>query len=182
MIEDETGLAEETAQAMRELASTVTEAPPLRLAPRRGRATRPARQRSWQLWAVPLTTAVAVVALAIALVTIKDLSTTPATHPVAHPAHRATAPTYYVATTTTCGPEQEHCPTPRLVVGDTFTGAKWLPSHRPPAPCSDCVGRRRRPDVRHRHLPQSGRHRRPDASRRRCTCSRSGPARQLPSG
>jgi hypothetical protein len=124
MIEDETALAEETAKAMRELASTVTEAPPLRLAPRRGRVTRPARQRSWKLWAVPLTTAIAVVAFAVALVTVKDMSTTPATHPVAHPAHRATAPTYYAGTTTTCGPEQEHCPTPRLVVGDTYTGAR----------------------------------------------------------
>ena len=34
MLENETGLAEETAQAMRELASTVTDAPPLKLSSR----------------------------------------------------------------------------------------------------------------------------------------------------
>ena len=153
MIEDETALAEETAKAMRELASTVTEAPPLRLAPRRGRVTRPARQRSWKLWAVPLTTAIAVVAFAVALVTVKDMSTTPATHPVAHPADRATAPTYYVGTTTTCGPEQEHCPTPRLVVGDTYTGARVATFTSPAGTgIRNRVGCHRRPDVR---LPTS---------------------------
>ena len=124
MLEDETALAEATGEAMRELASTVTDAPPLRLAPRRGRVTRPARQRSWKLWAVPLTAAVAVVALAVALVAVRDMSAAPATHLTHPPAQPATAPTYYVGTTTTCGPEQEHCATPRLVVGDTYTGAR----------------------------------------------------------
>ena len=124
MLEDETALAEETGEAMRELASTVTDAPPLRLAPRRSRATRPARQRSWKLWAVPLTAAVAVVALAVALAAVRDMSTAPPTHPAPPPVRPATAPTYYVGTTTTCGPDQEHCPTPRLVVGDTYTGAR----------------------------------------------------------
>jgi hypothetical protein len=43
MLEEETALAEETARAMRELAGTVTDAPPLRLAPRRG-----ARRAAWR--------------------------------------------------------------------------------------------------------------------------------------
>ena len=47
MLENETGLAEETAQAMRELASTVTDAPPLKLSPRPAtRASRPRPDQS----------------------------------------------------------------------------------------------------------------------------------------
>jgi hypothetical protein len=128
VLENETGLPEESARAMRELAGTVTDAPPLRLSPRPG--TRPVRlapRRRWQLWAVPLTAAVAVIALAVALVTIRDLPSGRVTPPPS-PASAAAAgvPAYYAA-------PEPLCPTcgSALVVADTFTGAK-LAAFRPP--------------------------------------------------
>jgi hypothetical protein len=85
VLENETDLIEETAAAMRELARTVTHAPPLRLAPRPDeRALRQAPRR-WRLWAAPLTAMAAVIVLAISLVTIRDISNgrvTPPTRPV----------------------------------------------------------------------------------------------------
>ena len=73
MLENETNLAEETAAAMRELARTVTYAPPLRLAPRpEERALRRAPRR-WHLWAAPLTAMAAVIVLAVSLVLIRDI-------------------------------------------------------------------------------------------------------------
>lgn len=136
MLEDETDLAEETARAMRELASTVTDAPPLRLAQLRlasrrlgTRASRPARPRRWTLWAVPLAAAVAVIALAVSLVTLKDLphgggplQPRPGSVPTAD------VPTYYVTPQSSCA---KTCKTTSLVVGDTFTGAR-LAILRPP--------------------------------------------------
>ncbi len=132
MTQDETALAAETAKAMRELAGTVTDAPPLRLAPSRGaRAPRMAGPRRWARWAVPLTAAVAVIALAIALVTVRDLSGENAKHP-AGPTHPATgsAPTYYVAGENSC--QSKTCPPTSLVVGDTYTGAKLATLTPPP--------------------------------------------------
>jgi hypothetical protein len=134
MLEEETTLTAETARAMRELARTVTDAPPLRLAPSRGaRAPRPARPRPdgprrWTLWAVPLTAAVAVIALAVALVTIRDLPSgrvAPPTAPASSPA--AGVPAYYAAPELLC----KTCGSTRLVVGDTFTG-KQLAAFPPP--------------------------------------------------
>jgi hypothetical protein len=85
VLENETDLIEDTAAAMRELARTVTNAPPLRLAPRpEERALRQAPRR-WRLWAAPLTAMAAVIVLAISLVTIRDISNgrvTPPTRPV----------------------------------------------------------------------------------------------------
>jgi hypothetical protein len=73
VLENETNLTEETAAAMRELARTVTYAPPLRLAPRREeRAIRRAPGR-WRLWAAPLTAMAAVIVLAVSLVVIRDI-------------------------------------------------------------------------------------------------------------
>jgi hypothetical protein len=129
MVEDETGLAAETGRAMRELARTVTDAPPLRLAPvRAARAAGPAGRRRWTLWAVPLTAAVAVIALAVALVTIKDLPNGRVVPPIA-PASSSAAgvPAYYAAPEILC----RTCESTRLVVGDTFTGAK-LATFSPP--------------------------------------------------
>ena len=130
MLENETGLAEETAQAMRELASTVTDAPPLRLAPGRGApAPRPGGKRRWTLWAVPLTAAVAVIALAVALVTIRDLPNgrvAPPPSPTSTPTSVAGVPAYYAAPEPLC----QTCAS-ALVVADTFTGAK-LATVRPP--------------------------------------------------
>jgi hypothetical protein len=74
VLENETNLTEETAAAMRELARTVTYAPPLRLAPRPAeRALRRAPGR-WRLWATPLTAMAAVIVLAVSLVAIRDIS------------------------------------------------------------------------------------------------------------
>lgn len=126
MLEEETALAAETARAMRELARTVTDAPPLQLAPGRGaRAARPAGQRRWTLWAVPLTAAVAVIALAVALVTIRDLPNGRVAPPPS-PASAAGVPAYYAAPEPLC----QTCGS-ALVVADTFTGAK-LATVRPP--------------------------------------------------
>ena len=100
MLENETGLAEATAQAMRELASTITEAPPLKLSPRPKtrafRASRPVGRRSWQLWGVPLAAGVAVIALAISLVVIKDLPSGPVVVAPPGPATVSGVPPYYV--------------------------------------------------------------------------------------
>jgi hypothetical protein len=131
MLEDETGLVEETARAMRELASTVTDAPPLRLAKRQGaRAARPARPRRWTLWAVPLAAAAAVIALAVSLVGIKDLphGRVPLQPGLVSPSVVG-PPTYYVAPEATC--TKTTCRTTSLVVGDTFTGAT-LATLQPP--------------------------------------------------
>jgi hypothetical protein len=130
MLEDETDLVEETARAMRELASTVTEGPPLRLARRQGaRAARPAGPRRWTLWAVPLAAAVAVIALAVSLVAIKDLprGRVPLKNGSVSPS-MAGPPTYYVAPKSTC---TRTCKTTSLVVGDTFTGTT-LATLQPP--------------------------------------------------
>jgi hypothetical protein len=73
VLENETNLTAETAAAMRELARTVTYAPPLRLAPRpEERALRRAPRR-WHLWAAPLTAMAAVIVLAVSLVIIRDI-------------------------------------------------------------------------------------------------------------
>ncbi len=129
MLEEESVLAAETARAMRELASTVTDAPPLRLAPRAGaRVPRRSRRRGWTRWAVPLAAAVAVIALAVSLVLIKDLPKGHAAHPV-RPAYPTAAPRYYVAPEASCA---QKCDPTRLVVGDTYTGAR-LATLTPPA-------------------------------------------------
>jgi hypothetical protein len=129
VLEEESSLAEEAIRAMRELAHTVTDAPPLRLAPRRGASgPRRSRQRSWALWAVPLTAAVAVIALAVALVTIRDLPNGRVVPPTSSASPSAAGvPTYYAAPETVC----RTCQSTRLVVGDTFTGAK-LATFTPP--------------------------------------------------
>jgi hypothetical protein len=132
MLEDDTVLLEKTARAMREFAGTVTDAPPLRLEPgRAARAPRFAQPRRWTRWAVPLAAGVGVIALAIALVTVRDLSSQHANHP-AGPDYPATAkpPTYYVAQENVC--ETKQCPPIRLVVGNTYTGAKLATLTPPP--------------------------------------------------
>jgi hypothetical protein len=128
------------------IASTVREVPPLRLEPAADELRSPARAprragggrpRGWLSWGVPLTAAAVVVALAIALVVIKDLpdgspvSASPApspASPAASPAGSDGAPRYLVAlkqvpagTPTVTGTE----PYPdrdEIVVGDSLTG------------------------------------------------------------
>jgi hypothetical protein len=84
VLENENRLIEETAAAMRDLGRTVTDAPPLRLAPRpEPRTPRPAPRR-WGPWAAPLTAMAAVIVLAIALVLVRDIPDgrgTPPTRP-----------------------------------------------------------------------------------------------------
>jgi hypothetical protein len=133
--DDLTWLPGETAAAMRDLARTVTDAPPLRLtadaaglSPARPRRARGPRFR-WS-WGAPLLAAVAVMALAIALVTVKDL-------PNGRVAPRVTAtaipegglPEYYVALRPVSG--RAGAPD-GLVVGDTRTG-KTVAVIAPPA-------------------------------------------------
>jgi hypothetical protein len=132
VLESEADLAEETARAMRELAGTVTDAPPLRLTGRSGaRLPRLSVPRRWTLWAVPLAAAAAVIALAVALVVVKDLPSGRAPHPTV-PTYPSTAgvPAYYVAPETVC--RKEKCDPTRLVVGNTLTGAR-LGTLSPPA-------------------------------------------------
>jgi hypothetical protein len=130
MLENETGLAEETAQAMRELASTVTDAPPLKLSPRpRTRASRPFRaprpfgRRSWQLWGVPLAAGVAVVALAISPVVIKDLRSGPVVVAPPGPATVSGVPPYYVTLYSPPGPTSTSPPIPTATPSSQPTGA-----------------------------------------------------------
>jgi hypothetical protein len=133
VLESEADLAEETARAMRELASTVTDAPPLRLsarpAIRASRAPRPAGRRTWRLWGVPLAAGVAVIALAISLVVIKDLPDGRVAPPTT-PASPSTgdAPEYYVMLHQTGKAWQPA----GLLVGDTSTGKEVASVAAPP--------------------------------------------------
>jgi hypothetical protein len=132
VLESEADLAEETARAMRELAGTVTDAPPLRLTDRSGaRLPRLSAPRRWTLWAVPLAAAAAVIALAVALVVVKDLPSGRAPHPTV-PTYPSTSgvPAYYVAPQTVCS--KEKCDPTSLVVGNTLTGARLATLSPPP--------------------------------------------------
>jgi len=131
MLEEETALAEETARAMRELAGTVTDAPPLRLAPRRGArraAWRTGRHR-WALWAVPLAAAVAVIALALALVTIRDIPNGPVVPPTSPKPAPSGVPAYYAALSKASG---EQTAPEQIVIGETLTGRR-VTTIAPPA-------------------------------------------------
>jgi hypothetical protein len=124
----------------RAIASTVREVPPLRLEPAAGELRSPARaprrprgggrQRRWWSWAAPLTAAAVVVALAIALVLVRDL---PNGSTVPSKASTSTGPggipRYYVAVS----PTSSKSGAPNgLVVGDTLTG-KTITTFTPPA-------------------------------------------------
>ena len=124
------------------IASTVREVPPLRLEPAPGELGFPARaprrarggngrQRRWWSWGAPLTAAAVVVALAIALVVIKDIPNGGAVSPSpTSGAGPGGAPRYYVAITTFSGSVQivagKEKDTVRdgIVVGDSVTGAR----------------------------------------------------------
>jgi hypothetical protein len=122
---DDARLADETAAALRDLASTVTDAPPIRLkapATSRARAARRARgARRWS-WGAPALAAVTIAAVAIALVLVRNIpngrvpspapSATSAT-PV-NPTLVAGVPEYYVA--------WMQADRPYLMVGNTLDG------------------------------------------------------------
>jgi hypothetical protein len=137
---DDSWFARETAAAMRDFARTVTEAPPLRLAPgfspaRTRRRVRGARRwRTWT-WLAPVTAAAMVVALAVALVISRNLTNggvVPA--PGSSLTGSGTAgpggvPRYYVAIQDETAGASITTP---LVVGDSLTGGK-LATIAPPA-------------------------------------------------
>jgi hypothetical protein len=124
------------------IASSVREVPPLRLEPAAdeqrspARAPRRARGSRWRSWAAPVTAAALVVALAIALVVIKDLpngGAVPQNAPTAT-AGPDGAPRYFVALkvdTQKLKPPTDNY-TFDIVVGDSLTG-KTLATLAPPA-------------------------------------------------
>jgi hypothetical protein len=126
-------LAAETAAAMQDLARTVTTAPPLRLPPGAtglsGARSRRRPRFHWS-WGAPLLAAVAMVALAVTLVIVKNLpdgQRVPSA--LATVAGEDALPDYYVAVNLTYG----HPSVPDgLIVGDTRTG-KIIATVAPPA-------------------------------------------------
>lgn len=93
----------------------------------RGAARRP---RRWRSWAAPLTAAAVVVALAIALVLVKDLPNGRAVP--ASPAGQGGVPRYYVALKQLAGDVNSSDQRNDIVVGDSLTG-KTLATFAPPA-------------------------------------------------
>ena len=131
-----TWLPGETAAAMRDLARTVTDAPPLRLTAEatglsRGRSRgRPAGPRFRWSWGAPLLAAVTMVAFAVALVIVRNLPTEQIAQPTSVPGTNGEAvPEYYVALHPESG---QPGPPNGLVVGDTLTG-KTVAVIAPPA-------------------------------------------------
>jgi hypothetical protein len=124
--------------ATRAQAATLRAVRPLRLTPAAGDAPEAAPpSASWArphsvfrspAWLAPIAAAAVVIVLALTLVIIKNLPNGRAVPPVA-PTSSSTAgvPRYYAAPETTC----PTCQSTRLVVGDTFTGAK-LATFTPP--------------------------------------------------
>jgi hypothetical protein len=114
--------------AMRAIAWTVNDAPPLRLPRRHSAAPAPrARRLRWRLWIAPLAAAVAVIGIAVTLVVVRG---TPSGRPapaVTPTPSTAVPPRYYVA----LNQEQTDFPY-SLVVGDTLTGAKVATVPAPP--------------------------------------------------
>jgi len=144
-IRDDSWFAGETAAAMRDFAGTVTKAPPLRLAAgfspaRTRRRLRGARRWPTWTWLAPATAAAMVVALAVALVISRNLTSTGAVPTVGASltapgtAGPGGVPRYYAALQdeTTGGPGKPAVTTTSLVVGDSLTGEK-LETIAPPA-------------------------------------------------
>lgn len=141
---DDSWLAGETAAAMRDFASTVTEAPPLRLtaafSPAGPRAAlRVHAGRRWRTWLAPVAAATAVATLAVSLVLVRDIPNDGVVTPGATviPTANSTEadpgtlgpagiPRYYVAIQRTSSKPTGKPPalTTPLVVGDSLTGAK----------------------------------------------------------
>jgi hypothetical protein len=128
------------------IASTVREVPPLRLepaaeelrspahAPRRGRGNS-GRQRRWRTWAAPVTAAAMVVALAVALVVVKDIpndGAAPQKPAASTSAGPGGVPRYYVALKQLAGDMNSGNQRNDIVVGDSLTG-KTLATLAPPA-------------------------------------------------
>jgi hypothetical protein len=129
------GTEDRARAAMRAIASTVDDAPPLRLETAADELRSPARgPRRWRTWAAPLTAAAVVVALAIALVIVKDIpngSAVPANRATAAPG-AASVPRYFVALRQLAGDMNSGNQRNDIVVGDSLTG-KTLATLAPPA-------------------------------------------------
>jgi hypothetical protein len=125
--------AEDRARAaMRAIADTVHDAPPLQPAPVRKLPRAAAQPRRWRPRLAPVAAAVAVAAVAIGLVIVKNVPNGRLAAPVPStvaPAASATAPSS-PATSGAPKTAPEHyvalmqAPAPYLVVGDTFTGKR----------------------------------------------------------
>jgi hypothetical protein len=127
--------------AMRAIAGTVDDAPPLRLepaadelrspvrAPRRARGGS-GRPRHWWSWAAPLTAAAVVVALAITLAAVRDIKSVGAPSPTTTTG-QAGVPRYYVALRQLAGGVNSNTQRNDIVVGDSLTG-KTLATFAPP--------------------------------------------------
>src|SRR6185437_1816756 len=127
----------------RAIASAVREVPPLRLelaggeprpagrAPRHPRGRRRAGgRRDWWSWGAPLAAAAVVVALAVALVTVRNMPNEGAASQ--NPAASAGVPRYYVAFKQFAGDMNSPVQRNDIVVGDSLTG-KTLATLAPPA-------------------------------------------------
>ncbi len=144
-----TTLEDRARAAMRAIADTIGDAPPLPLvsapAPaRRARLPRRLPPRHWGLWLGPVTAAVAVLAIAIALVVVRDIPGAPGTPgasgasgtpnrrpaPSVSPAGAPVSfPQYYV---TFSQPRSDTTTPVSLVLGDTLTGKKLFTLQPPP--------------------------------------------------
>lgn len=108
--------------AMRAIAATIDDAPPLTLAPdawQEPTRLRPRRARRWRGWAVPLTAAVAMLAVAVSLVILRNIPNGRVAPPTT-PAPSFAVPTYYVALSGTNAAGISA----RVVVGETVSGKR----------------------------------------------------------
>jgi hypothetical protein len=125
------------------IASTVREVPPLRLEPEADTTLSPARpprrrargggRRHWWSWGAPLTAAAVVVALAVALVVVRDMPNDGGVSP--NPANSTGpggVPRYYAAVTQFSGDTRHNNVQYGIVVGDSVTGER-IAKFAPPA-------------------------------------------------
>jgi hypothetical protein len=128
---DDTVLTNEMAAAMRELADTVTGAPPLRLTPHLSPA--PSRHRSrhrlWSRWLAPLAAAAAVITLAITLVTLRIIPNGPVVPPTTPTATSDAVPAYYAELVQEPGGENNP---DEIQVRETLTGYLVATVNPPP--------------------------------------------------
>jgi hypothetical protein len=127
----------------RAIAGTVRDVPPLRLSPaqdevlsftpKAGRTGRTGRVRRVQGWLVPAAAAAVVLAVAVSLVAIRDISNGPVASPGASEA-TVGVPSYYVTLSSRPGPQvigKKNSAPNDLVVGDARTG-RQLTTLTPP--------------------------------------------------
>jgi hypothetical protein len=106
--------------AMRAIASTVDDAPELRLPPAPAAPTRAAAPvaRRWRIWIAPVMAAAAMLAVGLTLAIVRGIPNGGGASPVL-PAFSSGVPRYYVALD---GPTGNDPAPAKVVVGDTFSG------------------------------------------------------------